>query len=471
MITKRENWPHQADDKTKLVFRKITNLSAIPENFYEWPWDQLHETRSKTKKSLDRILGISEDEKRDFTDDEKIAFDHGTLILDALNEEMEIRSERGTKNPVDLSNKMSQVFQDNGVSKKKNSNSRKYQDVFSKSEHEVRDTGGFDSFGDFIQIVSSGRTDSRLEKRTWSETGGAVGGFAVPVGFYEQIWNTVIEESVVLGRAQAFPMGHGNLVIPAFQNQDRNTDGLYGGMVPQWLGEAQTATEVTGKLRTVTLQAHKLALYTNMSLEVINDSIALEDAVTQALTKSISFYADYYLLRGNGVAKPSGVLIDPALIKIARNTVNDVKFIDIVSMYSRLYGPCVKNAVWVISPTVVPQLIQMVDTGNHLIWTPSPVYGGAISGPVPNSLFGLPVIVSEKLPALGTEGDMLLADFSNYAFGTAQTILFERSNAPGWHEGTISYRGIIRLDGAGLWEKPLTGLSGGNTLSWCVCLS
>lgn len=473
MIYQRTNHPYRADDRIKLSWRKVTNLESLPEDFPRDPFEVLHERRSKIKKASDLILTRAESEKRELTEDEKQAFDHGLEQLDALNEEFQIRAERNTKNPVDLSNRDFLPNSAAGTSNKNiqvnASNPREYRSVFRKET----ETGGFESFGEFLLAVANGRADKRLDevRSVWAEGTGAAGGFAVPTGFYEGIYNTVLENSVVMQRAKPYSLEYGNLTIPAFDDLDHATDGLYGGMVPQWLGEGSAATAVRGKLRTVNLKAHKLGLYMNMSLEVVMDSPILEQEVTSKLTESLNFYVDYYLLRGNGVAQPKGVLNDSALIKITRNTSSDVKWADIVNMYSRMYPPCLKKAVWVIAPSVTPKLINMVDAGNHLIYVGNPSYNGTIAAGVPNTLLGLPVFVSEKMPSLGTEGDILLADFSNYAYGTSPTIIMEKSNAPFWDEGLLSYRAIIRLDSEGLWSKAISPLNGDSDLSWCVTLA
>jgi HK97 family phage major capsid protein len=464
-----------ADESDKLNFRMVFNM-AVPEDYKKAEWGEIHESRSKLKTALDQVITRAQNQNRDLTDKEEKAFTYGITVLDELNKEFDVRQKHGTKSPVLLADRIVNPIYSPEYSiekpsaRKGYSKNKEYRSLFGYTH----DTGGFKSLAELLSVDVSGRFDPRiqeLQQRAWNEGTGAQGGFTVPQGFYESIWNTAIEDSVMLNRCQAFPMTSAQLIIPAFSNEARSTDGLYGGLVPAWIGEAQTATEVTGKVRYLTLTAHKLALYTSLSMEVASDSIALEQAVASALSKSLNYYADYYLFQGNGVAKPLGSLNDPALIKITRTGANTFVYTDVVNMYSRLAPSCVRNAVWCISPSVVPQLASMEDTGNHLIWTPNPVYGGAISGALPNSLLGLPVIVTEKLPSLGSEGDVLLADFSNYAYGTTGSMILEKSNAPGWSEGLISYRAIIRLDGMGLWQDPITPLNGGNTLSWAVCLS
>ena len=465
------NFPYKPkiSEDEKIIFKKITR-QAIPD-IQQASWQELHEYRSALLESMGNVLKHADSDKRDLNETEQTALKVGNEIVDAVKSEFQCREERNTKQPVDYSYPGGNPFWGNSQAKTSHVGAGEpvsYRSTFTK--HDAKETNGLTSFGEFLTLVGNNNADPRLLRSSWGELGGAVGGFAVPTGFYETIYNTWHEEAIVPKRAMAYSLEHGNLSIPAFDDLDRSSDGLFGGMVPQWLGEGQTATPVTGKLREVALRAKKLALYTNMSIEVAADSPSLERAVSAKLTESIAFYVDYYLLRGNGAGQPKGVLNDSALITVARSGANAVVWTDIVQMYGRLYQPSLKKAVWVISPSVVPHLINMVDTGNHLIYVGNPSYTGTVAASVPNSLLGLPVLISEKLPSLGSEGDVLLADFSNYAFGTSPTILMERSNAPFWSQGLLSFRCIMRLDGCGLWSKAISPLNGDSDVSWCVAL-
>jgi len=50
------------------------------------------------------------------------------------------------------------------------------------------------------------------------------------------------------------------------------------------------------------------------------------------------------------------------------------------------------------------------------------------------TLLGKEVLFTEKCPALGAKGDLILADLSQYAIGMRKEIALDRSNVPGWME-------------------------------------
>jgi HK97 family phage major capsid protein len=85
------------------------------------------------------------------------------------------------------------------------------------------------------------------------------------------------------------------------------------------------------------------------------------------------------------------------------------------------------------------------------------------------TMLGRPIIFSEKMPALSSQGDILLCDFSQFAVGIRKEILLDRSIAPGFQTDEVAYRCIVRADSQGTWKSAFTPKSG-STLSWCVAL-
>jgi HK97 family phage major capsid protein len=71
-----------------------------------------------------------------------------------------------------------------------------------------------------------------------------------------------------------------------------------------------------------------------------------------------------------------------------------------------------------------------------------------------------PVVFTEKLPALGTRGDILFADLSQYVVGLRQEIVIEKSVMPGFTRDTIYYRGKVRAAGLSSWAASYVPLNG-----------
>ena len=80
-----------------------------------------------------------------------------------------------------------------------------------------------------------------------------------------------------------------------------------------------------------------------------------------------------------------------------------------------------------------------------------------------------PIVFTEKLPTLGTTGDIILVDLSQYALGLRKELYLEKSNAVNWSTDLTNYRITVRANGQGKWSGAFTPKAG-STLSWCVSL-
>jgi len=133
---------------------------------------------------------------------------------------------------------------------------------------------------------------------------------------------------------------------------------------------------------------------------------AAEALISSQLRAAIIGAEEAAFYNGNGVARPLGVLQSGARINHGRAVANQIAYADIVGMYARLRMSM--SAVWITSQTTIPQLATIADGGNNNLWMPSAVAG------LPPTLMGIPVLFHERSAALGTAGDLILADLSYY---------------------------------------------------------
>jgi len=330
----------------------------------------------------------------------------------------------------------------------------KYEDLFG-----FGGLGPFENREHFYACVIANQVP---ETRTMLAGTGAKGGFTIPSELARDIYNAVMDISATLPYVRTFRMGTGELNIPCWDSENRSEGGI-GGFGGSWIGEEETATPVTPKLRLVTLTAKKLAVFINISRECISDSLTLGQQLGPTMVRSLAYSLDAAIISGNGAGRPLGILNSPSRIQVGRAVANQISFADIRALYVRLHPGFLKNARWLVSPSAVAQLLQLADAGSHALWVQS-------AGPsVPPTLLGLPVGISEKCSALGTEGDIILCDLSQFGYGLREDIVIERSEAPCWVQDLVSLRALCRCDGQALMDSVITPASG-DSLSWCVTL-
>jgi HK97 family phage major capsid protein len=331
------------------------------------------------------------------------------------------------------------------------------------------------SFGDFCLAVAT-KNLRRLEdvynahtvdpkgniigKAAMAEGSGTVGGYIVPPDFARQLLAVVSERALIRSRAFVQPMASATLQFPYLDITTAQSAGVspfFGGVQMYWTEEAQTRTETEPAFKMMELKAHELSGYSVSSNILIQDAaFGLEKFLMQLFSQAIAWFEDYAFLQGNGVGKPTGMLNAGAALTYTRaggagNA--SVAFGDVAGMWSNLLPYSWNNAIWLFSPSVVPQLLQLKDGANRAIFIS--VDQGAVKQPT-WALLGRPAIPTEKLPALGGTGDLFLIDPQFYVIGDRMQIEIAASEHVNFLKNQMTWRVVERVDGSPWLDKPIT---------------
>lgn len=308
------------------------------------------------------------------------------------------------------------------------------------------------------------------QKAALSTQTGTSGGYLVPIEFHERLMKLVAERSVVRPRATLVPMASRSCQIPALDVTSAPSAGdsaLLGGVVARWTEEATALNETEPNLKQVDLINYELSGYSKVSNTLLADSaIGLEVFLMQLFSRAIAWYEDYAFLRGNGVAKPLGVQSWAGLIQPTRSTANQVKLADVASLYSRLLtGGSEQSICWVIHPTVLAQFLQMTG-GDNVIFL-----GNDLAGRPRMKVLGYDLVVSEKVPALGSSNDLMLADFQHYLIGDRQQLEIAYSEHVAFLTNQSVWRFVSRVGGQPWLRDKVTLADASSTVSPFVGLS
>lgn len=302
---------------------------------------------------------------------------------------------------------------------------------------------------------------ANLEVRDLAGNVGTQGGFLLPTEHKNEILSVRGENSIARGRARVIPMASRVLEYPALDHSGTTAgeSALYGGVQVYWTEENTNITESQPTFKNVNLHLRELAGYAEVPNGLIADSpISLESFLRGpgSFGGALGFKEDYAFLRGSGVGQPLGVLNAPAALATTRNTSNDFKFVDAVTMKSKLLMAS-SNAVWVINQSVMPKLYQFQGGNSENIWVVNAANGA------PESLLGHPIIWTEKLPALGTAGDVMLIDFSMYLIGDRNQITMDVSTDHQFQKNQTAFRVVEAVDGQP-WLSSTIQLADGSTI-------
>lgn len=347
----------------------------------------------------------------------------------------------------------------------------RFADVFG----EVRSQQEFESLGDFARAVYQGDTKRLTRAATGMNSGsGSEGGYYVPPEFTAGLLDASLEDEVIRPRAHVYPMASKTLDAPVFDYSDHTTG--VAGFVGAWMAEGSDATTQKAKVRSIGLVARKLAIFTSVTSELLFDGgPAFERDLQIAMTAALGFYFDAAFIGGTGAGQPLGLMSDRALVSVAKETSQAAATIvgnNIAKMYGRLSPASVKNAVWLVHPSTLPQLLTLgvvyvTATGTAVSAAGAPLVRTA-AGEM--RLYDRPVVITEHCQPAGTKGDIMLVDLTQYLVGLRQDLYLQRSIDTGWSKDEVHFRMIARADGQGAWNAAITPKNGSDTLSWVIAL-
>jgi HK97 family phage major capsid protein len=324
-------------------------------------------------------------------------------------------------------------------------------------------------FSEFLYAVSFEKTDKRLLNlsRAQSMGTGAAGGYALPDQFRETLLQVTPQEAHVRPRATVIPPGtppDAKITIPALDQSTAHD--VYAGVSVAWIAEGAAKTETSFYLRQVELEPNEVAGFMDVTDKLLRNWDACSTLVERQFRLAVIAAEDNAFLTGTGVGKPLGMLaaLNPAVIDIARAGALGVTYADIRGIYARfmMRGG---SGVWLASQTTIPQLMAIKDEGSSLIWQPNARDG------MPGTIFGYPVIISERVPVLGTRGDLSLVDCSYYLIKDGSGPIFESTNAVRFKENITTFKITWNVDGQPWLNTPVPLEVGvANTVSPFVCL-
>lgn len=353
----------------------------------------------------------------------------------------------------------------------------------------IEDRGkfGFRDFGDFAQAVAhanprlSGSIDPRLRDirnapTTYgNETAGADGGFLVPPDFRSAIMEKVMGEESLLSRTDQMTTSGNSINMPKDETTPWQTS---GGFQVYWEGEADQLSQSKPALQDELIKLNKLTALVPVTEELLSDAPSLTGYLSRKVPEKMDFAVNLALLQGTGVGKPKGILNADALVSVAKDTstspiqgADTIRFKNIVDMWSRMYAPCRPRSVWLINQDIEPQLYTMAFDPSASSKVPVYLPPGGVSASPYGTLMGRPVIPTQACETLGDQGDIILADLSQYLTiiktgGVRQDVSIHL-----WFDYDVTaFKFVMRIGGQPWWGSSISPRDGSNTLSCFVTL-
>jgi HK97 family phage major capsid protein len=319
------------------------------------------------------------------------------------------------------------------------------------------------TFGDFL--VSIARGDKKRLGEFYkaikapsglSEGSGTQAGYLVPQQFMTGIYEQAMMFDRIYSRCTLSPMTARGATWYALKQSGTYVEGksqFLGGMGMTWIGEGDDVPKTMPSYRKIELVNHKAAGYCPVTNELLDDSgPSIEANLVNLFGKAVAFTREHSILRGDGVAKPLGVLNSGATITTATalgTTPPDPS--KLLTMWKRLNPACRSRAVWLVNVLLIDLLagISTSNTPNAVSWMPN------LQGNIEMRLFGAPVLETEILPDTFATAGLLLADFSEYVVGDRQGLEIAMSEHVNFLNDETLWRVTMRMDGQPMPDAPV----------------
>lgn len=344
-------------------------------------------------------------------------------------------------------------------------------EIHDRSEDDLK--GGFKSLGHFCydvykmdtsnnRYVSKEMSDWLAKAAGASQSEGDVnyGGALVPVQFRNELMTMVEETNELLPRCTIVPMETNIIEMPYLYSFDQSSGYVHGAIKWYWVDEDTQLTESRFKTAKFQLKLHDLTGLCYVTERLMQDSPrSIEALIRTGFNDGLNFQYNNVLIRGTGAGQPLGCLNANCLVTVAKETGQSAATIyyeNILKMYQSAYN--VGRCVWVANPNILVQLATMslaVGTGGAPVYLPA---NGASGRPY-NTLMGLPLIWNDHCSTLGTVGDIILVDWSQYMVGRPagdDGVKFDTSIHIKFDYLQTAFRFYLRMAGAHTWPTYFT---------------
>ncbi len=326
---------------------------------------------------------------------------------------------------------------------------------------------GFASLGDFARNVWHKNNQPDVAKlgkvrevmNAFSTIEPAAGGALIPETMRSEIMQLTLETSIVRPRATVITLTNLTQLVP-YVDSTTNVGSVFGGMIFYWTPESGDITLTNAKFGRTKLEANKLTGGAAVPNELWSDAPALTSWLMQAVPQGIAFYEDLAFLTGPGGGQPLGVLNSDALVVVDPKdgqALNSIITGNVLEMFSRMLPTSLGRAVWLANQTCFEALMTLtIDVGTG----GAPIALVNINATPNMTMLGRPLILTEKLPAIGFEGCLCFIDFSYYLIGDRQAVSMETSEHARFLNDETLLRVIERVDGRPWIQNAFQPLNG-----------
>lgn len=341
----------------------------------------------------------------------------------------------------------------------------------------------FASLGEQLKAIYDSRklgvVDKRLQQVNNAALGtngatGADGGFVLQTDFAGQILESAVQTSPLLNRLDRYTCSSAANAMRWLSAAETDVSkSVFGGVQMYWSAEAATVAASKPQFREMKMDLEKMMGFAYCTDEMLQDAAFMTGFFGNAFTLAADRLLIDSVISGDGVGKPLGILHSKAMVTVdkeAGQAAGTFVGANAIKMQSRAMPRNRDRLVWLMHPDMEEQLPYLaIQSGEaaKFLWNPEGGLGNFDTQRVLNK----PVLFEDSCAAIGSKGDVMLIDPTQYILLTKGTAKQDWSVHVEFLTDQSCFRMVFRCNGAPKADKPLTIKNSTKTRSPFVTLA
>ena len=311
----------------------------------------------------------------------------------------------------------------------------------------VKLSGKMENF--ILGVRELAETGMLSKTKALQESDDTTGGFLVPEEFQAEVIRFATEAAIVRPKARVIPMKGNTLTLPKLDQSNYK----FAGIDISWEGDEGEEKEASQpKFGRVTLKVGKMIGLCPVSDDLLQDSaVNLANFLVGIFGEAIAYEEDKQFLVGNGMKKPLGIV--NCGTSRPREGAGCIVYEDLKHMMEDLPAWADAGAMWILTKAALTEILDIksgIYTGAAVDQTegfPLMLPGFSIAAGVPKTILGYPYMLTDKLPAVGNKGDIILGNLSAYYVGDRGGLAVASSIHDRFRYDETTFRFVKRVDG------------------------
>ncbi len=300
-----------------------------------------------------------------------------------------------------------------------------------------------------VERDSDGRYRVR-ETRDLGTVTPAAGGYLVPTDFRRQLVEFLTDNSAMRQT--------GATIITTSSGETLYVPKLLTHGTATIKGEGSAIGEADPSFARAALGAWKYGQLLQLPRELIQDNaVDLLGFVARDLGRALGEASGAHYVAGTGTTQPIGVMAVCGTGVTGGTAVSGAFTADnLIDLFYSVAGPYAARGTWLMKRATEGAVRKLKDLDNQYLWQPGLQVGA------PNLLLGRPIVTDPNVAAVATSAlSVAFGDFSGYWIRDVASVEIARSDDYAFGNDLVTYRAILRTDGALIDENAVKAFKGG----------